>query len=37
MDSASQKLDSAWAMRQNHLSPNYTTNLNEVIVVNCNF
>lgn len=34
---ASQKLDSAWAMRQNYLSPNYTTNLNEVIIVNCNF
>jgi DNA polymerase V len=34
---ASQKLDSPWAMRQNHLSPNYTTNLDEIITVNCNF
>ncbi|AXG68188.1 DNA polymerase IV [Kordia sp. SMS9] len=34
---ASQKLDSPWAMRQNHLSPNYTTDLNEIITVNCNF
>lgn len=34
---ASQKLDSAWAMRQNNLSPNYTTDFNDIIVLNCNF
>lgn len=34
---ASQKLDSAWAMRQNNLSPNYTSDINDIIIVNCNF
>jgi len=34
---ASQKIDAVWAMRQNHLSPNYTTSLEDIIIVNCNF
>ncbi|EDP94711.1 Y-family DNA polymerase [Kordia algicida OT-1] len=34
---ASQKLDSSWAMRQNNLSQNYTTDFNDILVLNCNF
>lgn len=34
---ASQKLDSSWAMRQNNLSQNYTTDFNDIILLNCNF
>jgi DNA polymerase V len=34
---ASQKLDSAWAMRQQYLSPKYTTDFKDIIIVNCNF
>ncbi len=33
---ASQDLERTWKMRQEHLSPQYTTKLSEIIEVNCN-
>lgn len=30
---ASQALDKTWKMRQEHLSPNYTTNIHEILVI----
>lgn len=33
MKIANQDLERTWKMRQNHLSPRYTTNINEIIVV----
>lgn len=30
-----QNLEQTWVMRQEHLSPNYTTNINEIITVRC--
>ncbi|EDP94103.1 hypothetical protein KAOT1_00020 [Kordia algicida OT-1] len=34
---ASKKLDPSWAMRQNNLSQNYTTDFDDILVLNCNF
>jgi DNA polymerase V len=30
-----QDLQHTWIMKQNHLSPNFTTNLNDIITVKC--
>ncbi|WP_046756606.1 DUF4113 domain-containing protein [Kordia jejudonensis] len=37
LDIASQKLDSSWAIRQNNLSQNYTTDFKYIIIINSNF
>ncbi|WP_430413050.1 DUF4113 domain-containing protein [Kordia sp.] len=34
---ASQKLDSEWAIRQNNVSPDHTTDFDDIITLNCNF
>ena len=32
---ANQDLDKTWKMKQDHLSPRYTTSINEIIEINC--
>ena len=32
---ASQNLDLTWNMKQNHLSPKYTTNFNDILEIRC--